>query len=65
MITEFAPCATLRLFFPEILSDYKRILYVDTDIIFLSDPATVWAHFDEMSENRVTVGLVVENEDLW
>ncbi len=57
----FAPCATLRLFFPKILgSEYRQILYVDTDVIFLADPARIWRHFNLMSPTQ-TVAMAREN----
>ena len=59
--TEFAPCATQRLFFPQILPEYKYVLYVDTDIIFLQDPFEVWKTLTNMGEK--SFGLVSENDD--
>jgi len=57
----FAPCATQRLFFPQILPDYNFVLYVDTDIIFLQDPFEVWKTLTNMGEK--SFGLVSENDD--
>ena len=59
--TEFAPCATQRLFFPQILPEYKYVLYVDTDIVFLQDPDITWQKLQEMSDK--SFGLVTENDD--
>ena len=59
--TEFAPCATQRLFFPQILPEYKYVLYVDTDIIFLQDPDITWQKLQRMSDK--SFGLVTENDD--
>ena len=59
--TEFAPCATQRLFFPQILPEYKYVLYVDTDIVFLQDPDITWQKLQEMSDK--SFGLVSENDD--
>lgn len=65
MTTAFAPCATLRLFFPQLLADYDRVLYVDNDIIFLQDPLETWKHFSIMNTRLETsVGMVRENSDL-
>lgn len=59
----FAPCASLRLFFPELLGrHYRRVLYADTDVIFLRDPAEVWSHFRRMGRRQVAA-LANENED--
>ena len=59
--TEFAPCATQRLFFPQILPEYKYVLYVDTDILFLQDPDITWRKLQRMSDK--SFGLVTENDD--
>ena len=59
--TEFAPCATQRLFFPQILPEYKYILYVDTDIIFLQDTLHIWNHIQNM--NGKSFCLVTENDE--
>ena len=59
--TEFAPCATQRLFFPQILPEYNNVLYVDTDIIFLSDPLHVWNSLQNMKDK--SFGLVTENDE--
>ena len=59
--TEFAPCATQRLFFPQILPEYKYVLYVDTDIVFLQDPDITWQKLQEISDK--SFGLVTENDD--
>ncbi len=56
----FAPCASLRLFFPDILLDYDRILYVDTDVVFLESPNKIWRHFDNFNASQ-TMGLIHEN----
>ncbi len=57
----FAPCATLRLFFPELLSDYDRVLYVDTDILFVRSPEHVWSHFAAMNHSQLAA-MAYENE---
>ena len=57
----FAPCATQRLFFPQILPEYKAVLYVDTDIIFLQDPYDLWKKLNGMEQK--SFGLVTENND--
>ena len=44
----FAPCATLRMFFDVLIPDKKRILYVDTDILFIDAPSKLWAMFEQM-----------------
>ena len=57
----FAPCATQRLFFPQILPEYNSLLYVDTDIIFLQDPFEVWKQLQNMEQK--SFGLVSENDE--
>ena len=57
----FAPCATQRLFFPQILPEYKHVLYVDTDIIFMQDPAHIWNFLENMQSK--SFGLVTENNE--
>ena len=58
---KFAPCATQRLFFPQILPEYKHVLYVDTDIIFLQDTLHIWNHIQNMDGK--SFGLVTENDE--
>lgn len=59
--SEFAPCATQRLFFPQILPEYQNVLYVDTDIVFLQNPLDIWKKLDNMGQK--SFGLVTENDD--
>jgi len=59
----FAPCATQRLFFPQILPEYNSLLYVDTDIIFLQDPFEVWKQLQNMEQK--SFGLVSENDEAY
>ena len=58
--TRFAPCATLRLFFPDLLPDHDRVLYVDTDVVFLESPEVVWSGLEKMNSSQM-VGLANEN----
>ncbi len=60
----FAPCASLRLFFPDMLSaKYRRLIYVDTDVMFLGDVARLWESFEDMEREGRDVGMVSENLD--
>lgn len=34
----FRPCATLRLFIPDLIVGVDKLVYVDTDVIFLNRP---------------------------
>jgi UDP-xylose:glucoside alpha-1,3-xylosyltransferase len=42
----FRPCATLRLFLPDLLPDLTSVIYLDTDIIFLESLSKLWAEFN-------------------
>ena len=63
MVSMFVPCATQRLFFPEILTDYPRIMYLDTDFIFFSSPSNTWKYFRQMDAEKKLVGMALENSD--
>ncbi len=46
----FAPCASQRLFLHDVLPhSIHRVLYVDSDTIFLDDVAHLWKEFDQFS----------------
>ena len=54
MKTMFRPCATLRLFLPDILPrSYKALIYLDTDIIFLRDIRELWKEFEEFTDETI------------
>lgn len=56
----FAPCASLRLYFPALLPEYNQVLYVDTDVIFMDSPALVWDQFKHFDANQLA-GMSREN----
>ncbi|GAB1601331.1 glucoside xylosyltransferase 1-like isoform X1 [Argonauta hians] len=58
----FKPCASQRLFIPHILTDIDSLLYVDTDVLFMSPVTAVWGIFGKFSESHTT-GLAPEHED--
>ncbi|CAI9730271.1 glucoside xylosyltransferase 1-like [Octopus vulgaris] len=58
----FKPCASQRLFIPHILIDVDSLLYVDTDVLFLSPVTAIWEIFSKFSESHTT-GLAPEHED--
>ncbi|XP_014261256.1 glucoside xylosyltransferase 1 isoform X2 [Cimex lectularius] len=60
--TLFKPCAAQRLFLPNLLTDTDSILYVDTDVLFLSPLENVWAHFQSMNSTQFSA-LAPEHED--
>ena len=60
LVDSFAPCAGLRLLFPDVLHDLDRVLYVDTDVVFLQSPSVVWREFDGMNATQM-VAMAEEN----
>lgn len=60
----FKPCACQRLFLPYILPDVERLLYVDTDILFLSSLDDVWSFYDEFNSTHIAA-LAPEHEAPW
>ncbi|XP_066281573.1 glucoside xylosyltransferase 2-like isoform X1 [Branchiostoma lanceolatum] len=57
----FRPCASQRLFLPEILTDVDSLLYVDTDILFLSPMENLWNFFSAMNSTQLAA-LAPEHE---
>ncbi|EIN12624.1 hypothetical protein PUNSTDRAFT_59955 [Punctularia strigosozonata HHB-11173 SS5] len=43
----------VKTFIHEVLHDVERIIFVDTDMLFLVDPALLWREFDAMDENQM------------
>ncbi|XP_058979119.1 glucoside xylosyltransferase 1 isoform X2 [Musca domestica] len=60
--TLFKPCAAQRLFLPSLLQSTESLLYVDTDIIFLSPVADVWNFFKKFNGSQIAA-LAPEHED--
>ncbi|XP_065163039.1 glucoside xylosyltransferase 2-like [Atheta coriaria] len=58
----FKPCASQRLFLPNVLSEIDSILYVDTDTLFLTPVEDVWDHFNQMNSSQMAA-LAPEHED--
>lgn len=59
----FKPCASQRLFLPDILADVDSLIYVDTDILFLTPIETLWEHFYQFNSSHAAA-LAPEGEDL-
>ena len=49
----WGPCASFRLFLPEVLSDVDSVLYVDSDVLFLAPPQDLWSNFGQFNKHQV------------
>ncbi|XP_076444062.1 glucoside xylosyltransferase 1-like [Babylonia areolata] len=58
----FKPCATQRLFIPSLLLDVDSMIYVDTDVLFLSPLTKLWSFFARFNATQL-VALAPEHED--
>ena len=58
----FKPCASQRLFLPQILRNLDRLIYVDADVIFLKPIQLLWAHFKKFNSTQLAA-LTPEHED--
>lgn len=58
----FKPCASQRLFLPNVLHDIDAILYMDADTLFLTGAEAVWSHFNRMNSSQLAA-LAPEHED--
>ncbi|CAD5115965.1 DgyrCDS4895 [Dimorphilus gyrociliatus] len=60
----FKLCATQRLFIPDLIPESvtNKLLYVDTDVLFVSPPQEIWTIFHIMNENQISA-LAPEHED--
>ncbi len=57
----FKPCASQRLFFPYLIEGTDRVLYVDTDVLFLRPPDELWRLFDRFQPEQLAA-LAPEGE---
>jgi lipopolysaccharide biosynthesis glycosyltransferase len=57
----FKPCASQRLFFPYLITGTDRVLYVDTDILFLRPLDDLWRLFDRFEPAQLAA-LAPEGE---
>jgi lipopolysaccharide biosynthesis glycosyltransferase len=57
----FKPCASQRLFFPDLITSTERLLYVDTDILFLRPVDELWRLFDRFTPEQLAA-LAPEGE---
>ncbi|CAG2162718.1 unnamed protein product [Oppiella nova] len=58
----FKLCAAQRLFLPDILKDIDSVLYVDTDVLFLTPVDQIWSVFDRMNGSQMAA-MSPESED--
>lgn len=49
----WGPCASFRLFLPEVLSDVDSVIYVDSDVLFLQPPQDLWDNFKNFDPRQV------------
>ncbi len=57
----FKPCASQRLFFPYLIESTDRVLYVDTDVLFLRPIDDLWSLFDRFKPEELAA-LAPEGE---
>lgn len=58
----FKPCASQRLFLPNILSHLDSLLYVDTDILFMRPLDDIWDFLSEFNTTQVAA-MAPEHEE--
>ncbi|XP_067653521.1 glucoside xylosyltransferase 1-like [Haliotis asinina] len=58
----YGPCAAQRLFIPYIIPNVTKLIYVDTDVIFLSPMENLWGQFNHFSKSHIAA-LIPEHED--
>ncbi|XP_039968479.1 glucoside xylosyltransferase 1 isoform X1 [Bactrocera tryoni] len=58
----FKPCSSQRLFLPLLLPQVDSVLYVDTDVIFLSPISDIWKYFGRFNASQFAA-LTSEHED--
>ncbi|CAL4064011.1 unnamed protein product [Meganyctiphanes norvegica] len=49
----YLPCATQRLFLPDMFSEMDAAIYVDTDAIFLRRPEELWEEFNKFDDMQL------------
>ncbi|CAG0887590.1 unnamed protein product [Cyprideis torosa] len=59
----FKRCASQRLFLPEVLEDVDAVLYVDTDVLFLSPIEEIWEYFQRFNDSQLA-SASPEHEDV-
>jgi len=59
IVNKWAPCIGLRTFFPILFPEYKKIIYIDTDVLFQDSPHNLWRHFHHMNRSQI-MGVAVD-----
>ncbi|XKL67671.1 hypothetical protein PGB90_003162 [Kerria lacca] len=49
----FEPCSAQRLFLPNILINESKVLYIDTDVLFLNEISDIWSHWNSMNSSHI------------
>ncbi|KAK6171590.1 hypothetical protein SNE40_019745 [Patella caerulea] len=60
--TLFKPCASQRMFIPDLLTEVDSLLYVDTDVLFLSPIEEIYSFFSKFNATQLAA-LAPEHED--
>ncbi|KAK7478596.1 hypothetical protein BaRGS_00030128 [Batillaria attramentaria] len=58
----FKLCASQRLFIPDLLTDVDSVIYVDTDVLFVSPLDYLWKFFSEFNATQLAA-LAPEHEE--
>lgn len=56
--TLYRPFASLRLFFPHMLTEIDSIIYIDSDALFLAPVETLWEKFRDFNESQIAAATV-------
>jgi len=57
----FKPCASQRLFLPQILASVDSLLYVDTDVVFLAPVEDLWLKLNDFNATQLAT-MAAEHE---
>lgn len=57
----FKPCASQRLFLPSLLPTYDKVVYVDSDTVFLSPPHSLYEQFELFNATQLAA-MTAETE---
>lgn len=57
----FKPCASQRLFLPSLLPTYEKVVYIDSDTLFLSPPHSLYEQFSQFNATQLAA-MTAETE---